>query len=211
MMQPIHILVADNHTMVRQGLSQICDAEPDMCVVGQAVDGYEAHLLAMRVQPDVVIVDSDLPMLDGVQTTRQLTADLPGVGVIVLTMDRQSQYGFEAIKAGARAYLLKDADSDLLLQTIRAVAMGEGVMTSEIAMKILDTFYQQREPVCSNGIIFLNQADLEILNLFAQGMDIATVSHRRGLAVPIVRDRVNVIFEKLHVSHTLSFSPYALN
>jgi two-component system, NarL family, response regulator LiaR len=212
MMQPFRILIADSHAIVRQGLSQICNAEPDMCVVGQAVDGPEAYQMALQLQPDMMIIDINLPMLDSVQLTRRLIQALPGVGILLLTTHRQDQPIFEAIKAGARAYLLKDADSDLLLQTIRTVASGEAVMNPVLALKILETFLQQQHDlVLSRGIIFLNQRDMDILRLFAQGLDTSAVSQRLCLLETTVRDRMTVILEKLHVSNTVQAVPDMLN
>ena len=101
MTQRIRILIADDHTMVRQGLTQICNAEPDMKVVGQAADGQEASRLALQLDPNVVVMDINMPVLDGVQATRYITENAPAVGVLILTMYRQDQYVFEAIKAGA--------------------------------------------------------------------------------------------------------------
>lgn len=208
MMQPFRILIADSHAIVRQGLSQICNAEPDMCVVGQAVDGQEAYQMALQLQPDLIILDINLSTLDSVQLTWRLIQALPGVGILLLTTHRQDQPIFEAIKAGARAYLLKDADSDLLVQTIRTVASGEAVMNPVLALKILETFLQQQHDlVLSRGIIFLNQRDMDILRLFAQGLDTSAVSQRLCLLETTVRDRMTVILEKLHVSNTVQAVP----
>lgn len=201
MTTPIRILIADDHEIVRQGIIQICTSEPDMEVVGQASNGYKACELALQLDPDVIILDINMPVMDGVEATRQLMSCMPGIGIIILTMHQQDQYAFEAIKAGARAFLLKDADSDTLIQAIRTVAEGESVMTPATALKILNMFYQQqRDPVITNGIIFLNQRDLEILQLFAQGLDTSAVSQRLQLLESMVRNRMLVIFEKLHVS-----------
>jgi len=109
MTKKIRILIADDYTMVRQGLSQICDAEADLEVIGQAANGEEAVRLADRLRPHVVIMDINMPILDGVQATQQITEAYPEMGVIILTMYRQDEHVFEAIKAGARAYLLKEA------------------------------------------------------------------------------------------------------
>ena len=128
MPRPIRILIADDHTMVRQGLIHICNAEPDMQVVAEAGDGQEACQLALAARPDVAVIDINMPVLDGVQATQRLIEADPDLGVIILTMFCQDEYIYEAIKAGARAYLLKNADSDELIQAIRAVAIGEALV-----------------------------------------------------------------------------------
>lgn len=212
MTTPIRILIADDHEIVRQGIIQICTSEPDMEVVGQASNGYKACELALQLDPDVIILDINMPVMDGVEATRQLMSCMPGIGIIILTMHQQDQYAFEAIKAGARAFLLKDADSDTLIQAIRTVAEGESVMTPATALKILNMFYQQqRDPVITNGIIFLNQRDLEILQLFAQGLDTSAVSQRLQLLESMVRNRMLVIFEKLHVSEAPHVLPKVMD
>lgn len=210
-MQPIRILIADDHAVVRQGLSQICNAEPDMQVVGQAADGQEVCRLVAHVKPDVVVMDINMPLLDGVQATRRLMSEITGVGVIILTMHRQDQYVFEAIKAGARAYLLKDADSDELLQAIRTVAAGEAVLNSTIALKMIEEFRrQQHDPVGADGITQLTERELDILRLVAQGLDNNEISDRLSLSEKTVRNRMTVIFEKLHVNNRVQAALYAL-
>lgn len=211
MKQPIRVLIADDHTMVRQGLSQICDAEPDMQVVGQAADGAEACRLALRVQPDVVIMDINMPQLDGVQATRRITATDERIGVIVLTMYRQDQHVFQAIKAGARAYLLKDADSDELLRAIRAVAEGEAVLDPAIALKMIEEFRRvEGEQVGADGITRLTERELDVLRLVAQGLDNVQIGERLGLSEKTIRNRLTVIFEKLHVNNRTQAALYAL-
>lgn len=211
MTHPIRVLIADDHAVVCQGLSQICDAELDMQVVGQAADGEEACRLVAQAQPDVVVIDINMPGLDGVQATRRIMADNPDVGVIILTMHRQDQYVFEAIKAGARAYLLKDADSEELLQAIRAVAAGEAVLNPTIALKMMDEFRrQQTAPVGADGITTLTEREQDILRLVAQGLDNNEISNRLGLSEKTVRNRMTAIFEKLHVNNRVKAALYAL-
>jgi len=211
MTHPIRILIADDHTMVRQGLSQICDEEPDILVVGQAADGQEACRLASLVRPDVVIMDINMPKLDGVQATHEITATNADIGVIILTMYRQDQHVFEAIKAGARAYLLKDADSDELLRAIRAVAAGEALLDPAIALKMMDEFRRlQSDPVGADGITLLTERELDVLKLVAQGLDNNTIGDRLALSEKTVRNRLTVIFEKLHVNNRTQAALYAL-
>ncbi|RME82380.1 MAG: DNA-binding response regulator [Caldilineae bacterium] len=207
----IRILVADDHVMVRQGLSQILDSEPNMKVVGQASDGREAVELAAILQPDIVVMDINMPLLDGVQATRQITATRPATGVIILTMYRQDQYVFEAIKAGARAYLLKDADSEELVRAIRAVAAGEALLDPAIAVRMIDEFRRmQSGPVGADGVTPLSERELEILRLVAQGLENEQIAERLGLSEKTIRNRLTVVFEKLHVSNRTQAALYAL-
>ncbi len=212
-MKKIRIVIADDHTMVRQGLSQICEAEPDMTVIGQATNGEEARRLAALLQPDVMIMDINMPVMDGVQATRRITAHDPNIGIIVLTMYRQDQYVFEAIKAGARAYLLKDADSDELLRAIRAVAAGEALLDPAIALKMMEEFRRLQDPKESGAeddLTSLTERELDILRLVAQGLDNHEIAACLSLSEKTVRNRLTVIFEKLRVRNRTQAALVAL-
>ncbi len=209
--RPIRILIADDHTKVRQGLSQICEAEPDMQVVGQAANGQEACELALSVQPDVVVMDINMPMLDGVQSTGQITTANPNIGVIILTMYRQDQYVFEAIKAGARAYLLKDAGSDELLETIRVVAAGEALLDPPIAKKMIDEFRNlQSQAAKPDEASQLLEQELNILRLVAQGLSNSEIADKLSLSEKTIRNRLTIMFGKLHVNNRTQAALYAL-
>jgi len=211
MTRPIRILIADDHTMVRQGLSQICNAETDMQVVGQAANGQEACQLAAQVEPDVIVMDINMPILDGVQAARCITKAQPKIGVVILTMYRQDKHVFEAIKAGARAYLLKDADSDELLRAIRTVAAGEAMLDSGIALKMIEEFRRlQTDPVDETTLTPLSERELEILRLVSQGLDNTEIGDRLGLSEKTIRNRLTTIFEKLHVNNRIQATLYAL-
>lgn len=210
-MSSIRILIADDHTMVRQGLSQICEAEPDLEIVGQASDGRQAVQLALNLNPDIVIMDINMPIQDGVEATKQITAEKPGMGVIILTMYRQDQYVFEAIKAGARAYLLKDADSDELVRAIRSVAEGEALLDPSIAMKMIEEFKRlQDDALLAEGLTPLTDREQDILRLVAQGHSNQEIADQLHLSEKTIRNRLTVIFEKLHVNNRTQATLYAL-
>ena len=201
-MSRIRILIADDHTMVRQGLTQICEAEPEMEVVEQAADGRQAVALALRFQPDVVVMDINMPEQDGVEATKEITAENPDAGVIILTMYRQDQYVFEAIKAGARAYLLKDADSDELVRAIRAVADGEALLDPSIAGKMIEEFKRlQEDTLLAEGLTPLTEREQDVLRLVAQGHENQEIADQLHLSEKTIRNRLTVVFEKLHVNN----------
>ncbi len=127
-MPPIRVLLADDHRLFRQGIRQICEILGKFEVVGEAENGQEAVDAARELQPDIILMDINMPLLDGVQATSIITRNNPCTRVIVLTMYRQDQYVFEAIKAGARGYLLKDSDEQELLDTVHAVHRGEALI-----------------------------------------------------------------------------------
>jgi DNA-binding NarL/FixJ family response regulator len=132
-MPPIRVLIADDHRLFRQGLRQICETVGHLEVVGEAENGEEAVELARRLNPDVVLMDIRMPVRDGVEATRLITESVPSARIIILTMYRQDQYVFEAIKAGARGYLLKDIDEQELVDAVRAVHRGEALIDPGLA------------------------------------------------------------------------------
>ncbi|HWU84631.1 MAG TPA: response regulator transcription factor, partial [Rhodocyclaceae bacterium] len=136
--QPIRVLIADDQSLIRRGMSLILSAEADIEVVGQAADGVEAVELALQLQPDVVLMDLHMPRKGGVVATREITNRLPQTRVMVLTTFDTDEMVFEAVRAGAQAYLLKDASEAEVLDTIRAVHRGESRLTSQIAAKVMD-------------------------------------------------------------------------
>src|ERR1700690_3577718 len=136
----IRILIAEDHALVRRGTVVLLATEPDMEVVGQACDGIEAVAMAEQLRPDVVLMDLHMPRQSGVAATREITRKLPGTQVLVLTTLNDDETVFEAVRAGAHAYLLKDAAEDELLETIRALRHGESRLTPQIARKVMDQF-----------------------------------------------------------------------
>ena len=133
----IRVLLVDDHKLTRLGLQTALSRDQDIQVVGEAVDGATAIELARQLHPDVVLMDIQLPGLNGVEATRQIVQELPDVKVIMLTMYREEQQAVEALRVGAMGYLHKDADPDELLDAIRTVAAGQAVMTPELATRIL--------------------------------------------------------------------------
>jgi DNA-binding NarL/FixJ family response regulator len=137
---PIRVVIAEDQAVVRRGSALLISMEPDMEVVGQARNGVEAVELARALNPDVVLMDLHMPVKGGVAATREITQALPGTQILVLTTLDDDETVFEAVRAGAHAYLLKDADEDELLDTVRALKRGESRLTPQIARKVMDQF-----------------------------------------------------------------------
>src|SRR5580704_1245854 len=137
---PIRIVIAEDQAIVRRGSALLLSMEPDMEVVGQARNGVEAIELAQLLHPDVVLMDLHMPIKGGVAATREITRALPNTQVLVLTTLDDDETVFEAVRAGAHAYLLKDAEETELLETIRALRRGESRLTPQIARKVMDQF-----------------------------------------------------------------------
>src|SRR5450432_4078601 len=136
----VRVLIAEDQALVRRGTSVLLSMEADMEVVGQACDGVEAGGMAAQLHPDVVLMDLHMPRLGGVAATREITRNLPGTQVLVLTTLNDEETVFEAVRAGAHGYLLKDVTEQELLETIRALRRGESRLTPQIARKVMDQF-----------------------------------------------------------------------
>lgn len=198
MTQPIRILIADDHMMVRHALSQICTTEPDMQVIGQAVNGQEAYCQALLLQPDVLVMDLSMPMIDGVQVARHLLVDNPTIKIVILTVCCEERYVLEALKAGVCAYVVKDAESATLLQAIRAVAAGEWKIDALVARTLLDEYRQQQtDPVVVSELTQSGALDLKLLELIAEGHDQHAIMSELDLPDMKVRQCLALILTRL--------------
>ncbi|MGB9723969.1 MAG: response regulator [Chloroflexia bacterium] len=208
-MSPIRVLIADDHRLFRQGLRYVCQAAGGIEVVGEAEDGREAVRLAEELKPDVILMDIRMPGLDGVEATRLIAARVPSARVIILTMYRQDQYVFEAIKAGARGYLLKDVDEQELVEAVRAVHRGEALINPALAARLLDEFRRLSRGEGAETEE-LSAGEMEILRLVAQGADNKTVAERLALSERTVANRLSEIYRKLHVNSRVQATLVAL-
>lgn len=208
-MSETRVLLADDHNVLRQGMAQVLNAQSDMSVVGQARNGVEAVALASKLQPDVVLMDINMPEMDGVEAARRISSQQPKIGVIILTMYRRDEYVFEAIKAGASGYLLKEVELDELLASIRAVAQGEAVIDSAIAGRVLA---ELRQPQTAKQAVEseLAERDLEILRLLAQGSTNQEIADQLIIAEKTVRNRLSLLFRRLHLENRTQAAIYAL-
>jgi DNA-binding NarL/FixJ family response regulator len=219
----IRIVIAEDQALVRRGLALLLAMEPDMEVVGQACNGVEAADLAMLLNPDVVLMDLHMPVKGGVAATREITQARPGTQVLVLTTLDDDETVFEAVRAGAHAYLLKDAAEEELLETIRALRRGESHLTPQIARKVMDQFQRlaqvsKPEAVIDNascelsaqpivppqgaGLATESLSDKEekILQLIAEGRSNRLIAQALFLAEGTVKNYVSRIMEKLHAN-----------
>lgn len=208
----IRVMLADDHRLFRQGLAQICELRGGFCVVGETDNGRDAIAMARELHPDVILMDIRMPVLDGVQATLAITAEMPDVHVIVLTMHREDRFVFDAIKAGARGYLLKDVDADDLLAAIRVVHRGEALIDPIIASSVLNEFRRLNAPDSAEGgkIEQLTDGEMEVLIRVAQGIDNHEVAEELGLADSTVANRLRTIYQKLHVNNRTQAALFAL-
>jgi DNA-binding NarL/FixJ family response regulator len=200
----IRVLVVDDQSLIRRGLAVILDTEPDIAVVGQAADGQEAIDAARRERPDVVLMDLQMPRLAGVAATRAIIAELPQTQIVVLTTFDTDELVFEAIRAGAQAYLLKDAPESEVLETIRAVNRGESRLSPNIARKVMEQFrlLPAGAPPARDGdapvLDALTAREERILALIAEGKGNKEIARTVFLAEGTVKNYVSRIMEKLH-------------
>jgi DNA-binding NarL/FixJ family response regulator len=200
----IRVLIVDDQPLLRRGLTIMFSLERDIEVVGEAGDGIEAVEQARRLRPDVVLMDLHMPRKGGVAATREITVELPDTRVLVLTTMESDQTVFDAVRAGALAYLLKDANEAEVLETVRAVHRGESRLTPAIARKVLDQFRLLPEPAPDAGSTFadtgstLNEKEARVLQLIAEGMTNKQIAGIVFLAEGTVKNYVSRIMEKLH-------------
>jgi DNA-binding NarL/FixJ family response regulator len=208
----VRVLIAEDQALIRRGTSVLLSMEPDMEVVGQACDGIEAVTMARQFRPDIVLMDLHMPRLGGVAATREITRDLPGTQVLVLTTLHDDETVFDAVRAGAHGYLLKDVTEQELLETIRALRRGESRLTPQIARKVMDQFRRlasasehaaTRNTPAKNteaAAESLNDKEEKILRLITDGMSNRQIAAAMFLAEGTVKNYVSRIMEKLHAN-----------
>lgn len=195
----IRVLVADDHPAFRAGLQLLLTDVEDIEVVATAENGLDAVRLAQQLEPDVVAMDLRMPGLDGIEATRRLQADLPELGVIVLTMFEDDASVFAAMRAGARGYLLKGAEQDEIVRAIRAVAAGEAIFGPAIAQRIIEHF-SVGAGTARAAFPTLTDRERQVLELIAAGRGNAAIAQQLSLSLKTVRNHVSNIFTKLQVS-----------
>jgi len=199
-MEPIRVLIADDHTLFRDGLRALLVSIPDIRVVGEASNGKEVLRLAVESQPDVILMDIQMPDINGIEATRQILRTSPHIGIVVLTMFQDDDSVFAVMRAGARGYVLKGADQGVLLRAVRAVANGESLFSPEIAARLMQ-FFASLEPA-SRPELFpeLTEREREILSFVADGQTNAEIADRLVISMKTVRNHVSNIFSKLQVA-----------
>jgi len=197
-MEAIKILIADDHPVVREGLSAMLNREEDIQVVGEAEDGRDAINKATELQPDIILMDLRMPEVDGVEAMRQIKVKNPDMKFIVLTTYDNDEYIFEGIEAGARAYLLKDAPREELFTAIRAVYRGESLIQPAVAGKVLDRFAELSRRVKAPEA--LSEREIEVLKLMAKGAANKLIAANLGIGESTVKTHIQSIFQKLQVN-----------
>lgn len=198
-MNRVRLLLADDHRMFRQGLRELLERKTAFEVVGEARTGREVLEKIDTLQPDIVLLDIQMPDLDGIAVARQLADSHPAIRVIMLTMHRQDQHLLDAIKAGVKGYLLKDADAEELLAVIQRVAQGESALDPALTAQVFAAV--RHPPPLPNIIEALTERERDILRLLAGGHDNRAIAAQLYLSEKTVGNRLSEIFQKLNVTN----------
>lgn len=199
-MEALRVLIAEDHPVFRDGLRALLTSIPGTEVVGEAATGTEAVEQSVALQPDVVVMDLDLPELDGVAATRRIVGTSPHVGVLVLTMFDDDESVFAAMRAGARGYLLKGADQEEIRRAILAVSRGEAIFGPAVAQRLVEYFSVPRPAALRDAFPGLTEREREVVDLIAKGDTNSQIATRLGISAKTVRNHVSNIFTKLQVT-----------
>jgi two-component system response regulator NreC len=204
----IRVIIADDHTIVRSGVRLLLEAEPDIDVVGEALDGGEVMALVESLQPDVVLMDIAMPVMDGLEATRRIKKQFPKTQVLVLTMHRSDEYFFELIKAGASGYVLKGAKTSDLIEAVHVVSAGEVFLYPAMAHKLVQGYLNLVEWENEFGLS-LSTREKEILRLLAEGYNNNEIAEKLYISPSTVHSHRSNIMNKLGLSSRRELLQYA--
>ncbi len=213
MSDTIRIFLCDDHTLFRQGIRKLLELEPDINVIGEAGNGQEMLDILKKAGPDVILLDIGMPKMDGVAATYKIKKILPHANVIILTVYEDEPHIFQAIKAGAMGYLLKDVSIEELVEAIHRVYKGEALIQQVIATKVLKEFAMLDKRKIKEGDKFysdLTEREKEILRLIALGGTNKEIAQKVGISEKTVKNHISNIFQTLHVNNRTQAAIYAM-
>lgn len=211
MMKPIRILLADDHTVVRKGLRLLLESHAGFQVIADAANGREAVALAEQHGPDVVVMDVAMPILNGIEAARQITAKSPQTSVVFLSMHSDESYVLKALKAGARGYLLKDSAEYDLINAVRAVSEGKAFFSPAISKMLVEDYMRQmQERAVEDTYDLLTTREREVLQLLAEGKNNKDVANLLNLSLYTVETHRSNIFQKLNLHSGAELILYAI-
>lgn len=209
-MTKIKVLLADDHTILRDGIRALIDAEPDMQVVGEAEDGQSAVHLASRIEFDVAIMDIGMPLLNGLEATRQIKRNRPDVRILILTMHDNEEYIRQVLAAGALGYVLKDAAARDLLGAIRTVYHGEAVLSPAITHLVIENYLRFGDSMPGDSTANLTPREREILQLIAEGYTNKQIGEILKLSIKTVQSHRTNLMQKLNFHDRGELIKYAI-
>lgn len=210
---PIRVLLADDHGLIRQGLIKLLSLESDFVVVGEAKDGAEALELSDRLEPDVVLMDVNMPGINGIEATRKLAESHPEIRVLALTVSSDDQMVHEIIRAGATGYVLKDVDSTTLFEAIRHIAEGEAYIQPSLLVRLLSEFKVMRGKEITQFTpeeLSLTAREMEIIHLITRGENNKTIGENLFISEKTVKNHVSNILRKLALEDRTQVAVYAI-
>ncbi|MDO8735492.1 MAG: response regulator transcription factor [Thermoleophilia bacterium] len=210
-MDKLKIMLVDDHVLFRKGLRDVIAMEDDMVVVAEASNGREAIELAVSSRPDVILMDVNLPGIDGIEATRAISEKLDSASIMMLTVSSLDEHLFEAIKAGAMGYVTKNVSPEALLRNIRGVRDGEAPLSRAMTAKILNSFREDAKEKAVNRENNITRRESEILELLAEGARDREIAEKLGIAENTVKKHVQNILRKLHVNNRTAAAAAAAN
>lgn len=199
-MTQVNVLIADDHPLFRKGMRTLLDSMPETAVVGEATTGHEAVDLALKLNPDIILMDLKMPGGGGLSAISRLSQKMPDARILVVTLFEDDESVFTALKAGARGYVLKDADEDEMMRAILAVAQGEAIFSPAIASRLMDYFAATKISPHAEAFPDLTDREREILALIARGRSNAEIADELTISLKTVRNHASNIFNKLQVA-----------
>ena len=199
-MDSLRSLIADDHPLFRKGMRTLLTATADTEVIGEATTGQEVIELAATLQPDVILMDLQMPGVNGIEATRQILQTSPHIRILVITLFEDDASVFSALRAGARGYVLKDAREEEMLRAIRSVGSGEAIFSPTIATRLMDFFSAPQTAVPKEIFPTLTEREREILQWIARGSSNSEIARELALSVKTVNNYVSNIFSKLQVA-----------
>ena len=196
---PIRVLLADDQALMRTGFRMILDAQEDLEVVGEAIDGADAVRQFERLAPDVVVMDVRMPTMDGIEATRRLTALDPPARVLILTTFDLDEYVYEALRAGASGFLLKDRPPEELVAAVRVIAAGEALLAPSITRRLIEEFAKRAPTATARELDELTDREREVLVLMARGLTNAEIATSLYVAETTVKTHVGRVLGKLRL------------
>lgn len=207
-MEPLRIMLVDDHTLIRKGLAALLACQPNFRVVGEASDGLEAIKIARQTMPDLILMDVHMPHCSGTEATRVIKREMPYIKVVMLTVSDEDEDLFEAIKSGARGYLLKDLEPDQLFELLDKTQKDEAALSRTMMTRILDEF--QRPDQSQAGQDELTERELEVLRLVVEGDTNAEIAQKLVISDNTVKMHLTNILEKLHLRNRIQAAVYAV-
>jgi len=209
-MDKVRILLADDHTSLRDGIRALLEDETDMLVIGEAEDGRTAVRLACQLKPDVVLMDIAMPLLNGLEATRQITQECPEVKVLILTMHENEEYIRQVLASGAMGYILKDAAAHELLQAIHAVRRGQPVLSPAITRLVIENYLRWGDLQQDDSTERLSPREREVLQLVAEGYSSKQIAEILSISIKTVQAHRTNLMSKLDLHDRADLIKYAI-